>query len=149
MEMADLIVITKADEKNRSLANQSKIEFLNAIKLFHHPLEKWKVPVEICSSLENYNIDKIWNLTLSYFEFLNSHQYLPIIRNQKKRNWFLHELEKIILSTLTHWPEFQEQVSMIETMINENKILHFEGLKKIQDWLSHKITHSSSFFNNG
>ncbi len=139
MEMADLIVITKADEKNRHLANQSKIEFLNAIKLFHHPLEKWKVPIEICSSLENYNIDKIWNLTLSFFQFLYNNHHLETLRNHKMKNWFLHELEKMIISTVLNLPEFQNEISLTQKMIEENNILHFEGIKRIQDWLNQKL----------
>lgn len=140
MEMADMIVITKADEKNRHLANQSKFEFLNAMKLFHHPLPKWKVPVEICSSIENYNIDKIWEITLNFFNFLEKNNLYEKLRNQKKRNWFLYELERVIIRTVYNLPEFQNEVMKIEKLMNENQILYFEGLKKIHDWLYQKIS---------
>lgn len=139
MEKADLIVITKADEKNRTLAIQSQMEFLNAMKLFHHSVPQWKVPVEICSAIENFNIHKIWNQTLTYFDFLQKNHLLQTLRNQKLKNWFLHELEKMIVTTVFHIPEFKNEVLNIENMIAENKMLHFEGIKRIQDWLNQKL----------
>ncbi len=139
MEMADLIVVTKADEKNRATAIQSKVELLNAIKLFQHPLKNWKVPIEICSALENYNLDTIWKLTQSYFDFISHHQLLEKLRNEKKKAWFRHELDKMILRVVQAYPDFQKEIDNIEKQVSENKILHFDGLKKLNDWLNNHI----------
>jgi LAO/AO transport system kinase len=136
MEMADIIVITKADEKNRLQAKQSQLEFQNALKFFHHPLELWNVPVEICSALENYNISKVWDTTKMFFNFLEQHNILEKMRTEKSLKWFYHELNQMIFSFILRNPNFQNEIKNIENQISNKKIMHFEGLKKMHQWLT-------------
>ncbi len=139
MEMADIIVVTKADKKNRQLAIQSKVELLNAIKLFHHSLNHWKIPVEICSALENYNLDKIWNITRSFFDLLSQHQLLEHWRYNKRKSWFYHEIERIVLQTVMKSPQFLIQLKKLENQLDNHPKLHFEEIQKIQQWLQKKL----------
>jgi len=139
MEMADIIVITKADETHRHLAQKSQMEFQNALKLFHHNIEQWKIPVEICSAMENFNIQKIWDLTNNFFEFLMNNQLLHKLRSEKSKNWFYHELNHLIIDTIYKHADFQNQLKIIVKQLDNNEILHFEGLKIMNKWLKQNI----------
>ena len=60
MEMADMLVITKADGENKNAATKAKSQYKHALHLFPPNDANWTVPVEICSALENEGIEKIW-----------------------------------------------------------------------------------------
>ena len=66
MEMADAIIINKADGNNRQKAELARLEYKNALHLYPATASGWEVPVEMCSALENEGIDDIWKIIEQY-----------------------------------------------------------------------------------
>ncbi len=66
MEMADAILINKADGSNKEKAQLAAAEYKNALHLFPATASGWVVPVEICSSIENNGIGHIWEIIEEY-----------------------------------------------------------------------------------
>jgi len=66
MEMADAIVINKADGSNKNKAELAQREYKNALHLFPATASGWEVPVETCSAIENRGIDKVWGIVERY-----------------------------------------------------------------------------------
>jgi LAO/AO transport system kinase len=66
MEMADGIVINKADGDNLKKANLAKAQFQNAIHLFPANENGWIPKVETASAIENKGMDVVWNLIESF-----------------------------------------------------------------------------------
>ena len=62
MEMADAIVINKADGTNKEKADLARREYKNALHLFPATASGWEVPVETCSALENKGIADVWGI---------------------------------------------------------------------------------------
>jgi LAO/AO transport system kinase len=60
LELADLLVVTKADGDREAAARDAAIEFGRAIRLFcpRHP--EWSPPVGTCSAVTGAGIDWIW-----------------------------------------------------------------------------------------
>lgn len=67
MEMADALVITKADGDNIKKANLARREYQNALHLFPPKKNEWIPKTLTCSSLNNSNMDGIWDV-ISNFE---------------------------------------------------------------------------------
>ena len=66
MEMADAILINKADGANKEKAQLAAAEYKNALHLFPATKSGWVVPVETCSSVENNGIEHIWEIIEEY-----------------------------------------------------------------------------------
>ncbi len=66
MEMADTIVITKADADNRNKAQLAMGEYKNALHLFPPAPSGFIPKVQCCSALEGYGIPEVWQTVLSY-----------------------------------------------------------------------------------
>ncbi|MDT8392710.1 MAG: methylmalonyl Co-A mutase-associated GTPase MeaB [Bacteroidales bacterium] len=66
MEMADAIVINKADGSNKEKAEMARNEYMNALHLFPATESGWIVPVITCSALQNEGIDKVWSIIEKY-----------------------------------------------------------------------------------
>lgn len=82
MEMADLVIINKADGENLKTAKYARREYQNALHLF--PLKDSKLPpkVQICSSLEGTNMSAVWH-TLS--DFANKTKESGYFNEKRKR----------------------------------------------------------------
>ena len=67
IEMADAIVINKADNDNEKNAKIAKIEFNRALHLYPLKDSKWQPKVLTASALNNIGIDKIDEMINQYF----------------------------------------------------------------------------------
>ena len=93
MELADMLVITKADGDNLQKANNAKQEYQMALHLFPASENGWTPKVSVCSALEDTGIKDIW-------ETINTYNQQMIINNYKDENrkkqdvYWLHHIIK-------------------------------------------------------
>lgn len=88
MEMADMLVINKADGDNIKKANLSKQEYLNAMHLFPATESGWRPEVKTCSSLTNVGIKEVWESILLYREQTNQNGYFQKRRQEQELKIF-------------------------------------------------------------
>jgi len=67
MEMADLLVITKADGDNLQNAKNARSQYANALHLFPSKPSTWTTQALISSSLSGVGLDEVLKATESYF----------------------------------------------------------------------------------
>ena len=60
MEMADILLINKADEDNLIPAKKAQAQYKTALHLFPPNSNGWTPQVGICSALEKQHIDQAW-----------------------------------------------------------------------------------------
>ena len=70
MEMADAIVINKADGTNMQKAELAQREYKNALHLFPATASGWEIPVETCSAIQNLGIADIWKIIERYHSMM-------------------------------------------------------------------------------
>jgi LAO/AO transport system kinase len=90
MEMADALVITKADGENIPQAKRAKGEYKNALHLFPMADSQWIPQVEICSALTHFNIEKVWEIVMNYQNAMLLNGFFTKNRQQQATYW-LHE----------------------------------------------------------
>ena len=61
MEMADIMVITKADGENIHKAELAKTQFQGALRLFPVPESGWRPKVYTCSAVAGTGLEEVWN----------------------------------------------------------------------------------------
>lgn len=66
MELADTLLITKADGSNQDKAEIARVEYKNALHLFPPSPSRWKPVVMTCSSLERTGITEVWETVRNY-----------------------------------------------------------------------------------
>ena len=76
LELADSIVINKADGVSLNMAQQTKRHYLNAFQLVQHGAF-WQPKVVTCSALENENIADVWDMLVGSFELSNCEHQRP------------------------------------------------------------------------
>jgi len=83
MEMADLIAITKADGVNKLVAENARVLYQNALRLFPKKASGWVPKVQICSALTNTGIKELWEIILEYFVFAKKSGYFETFRKEQ------------------------------------------------------------------
>ncbi|MEQ8583601.1 MAG: methylmalonyl Co-A mutase-associated GTPase MeaB [Marinoscillum sp.] len=98
MEMADALVINKADGNNLKPANQARKAYENALHLFPPHESGWVVPVKTCSAIKNEGIPEIWTTIETYMSSLSERGFITKQREAQNVKW-LHELIRARLET--------------------------------------------------
>src|SRR5262249_59438845 len=60
VELADLVLVNKADGELAAAAQRSAADYANALRLIRPPLPEWQVPVRTVSALEGTGIGEVW-----------------------------------------------------------------------------------------
>src|SRR5690606_29134628 len=106
MEMADAIVINKADGDNIKKAKLAKTEFNRALHLFPPKKSKWTPKVMTCSSYTKEGVPQIWDLIQEYLSVTQTNGYFNEKRQEQNQFWFLETIE----SQLKSWFYSDEKI---------------------------------------
>jgi len=95
MELADLIIVNKADGDLLPSAMRAESAFSNSLQLVPTKSPLWKPPVVLCSASNLTNIDTAWNLMKKYWDIMLKSGELSIKREeqQQQRMWKILEDE--------------------------------------------------------
>lgn len=94
MEMADGIVINKADGDNVERANLAAAQFRNALHLFPPTPSKWMPEVVTYSGYYELNIDKVWDMIDRYFSYVKETGYFERKRNEQAKYWMFETINE-------------------------------------------------------
>lgn len=97
MELADALVITKADGDNVKKANLARREYQNAMHLFPPKKNGWTPKSLTCSSLTNTNIDQIWETIQSFENHCKINGSFDSNRREQDKYWMQETLNDYIL----------------------------------------------------
>jgi LAO/AO transport system kinase len=114
MEMADTIVINKADGDNINKAKLAKTEFNRALHLFPAKSSGWIPTASTCSSYTKEGIDNVWKIIADYFELVKSNNYFEEKRQNQNQFWMMETINEQLKS---HFYTHPEIISLLE----ENK----------------------------
>jgi LAO/AO transport system kinase len=129
MEMADGIVITKADGENQKRATQAQADFQHALHLFQLPESGWSPKVITSSAIEKKGIAETWKMVEAYQSFTQSNSYLKRNRQDQNLQWFNESYELGVKSILTKSLSAQKQKKEMKKKIIENKITPLQASK--------------------
>ena len=89
MEMADVILINKADGDNVQEAKNAMLQYKSALHLFPVNTNGWKAEVNTCSGLEKIGLEKIWKMIEKHNSQMKENSFFT--KNRKKQNiYWLH-----------------------------------------------------------
>ena len=94
MEMADLLVITKADGENLASAQIAKTAYQNALHLFAPNPNGWIPDVVTCSATENLGIEAIWSIVEKYCSQMKDNNYFNQKRQTQNLAWMHDQISR-------------------------------------------------------
>lgn len=94
MEMADLIVINKADGDNIKRAKLAKTEFNRALHLFPAKSSGWQPKVTTCSAVTRDGIDEVWQIMNDYFSLTKKNHFFETRRSEQNSHWLTETINE-------------------------------------------------------
>ena len=131
MEMADGLAVTKSDGENVHKAKLAARELKNAIHLFPPTSNGWIPEVLTCSSLENTDIDSVWEMIERFERHTKLNGSFETKRKHQDANWMHETLKDLLLQGLWFHEKIRAYIGAKEAEVENGKISAFEAAEEI------------------
>ena len=125
MEMADAIVINKADGDNIKKAKLAKVEFNRALHLFPAKKSGWTPTTATCSAITHEGIPEVWDTILKFKELTETNNYFFEKRKEQNQYWMLETINEQLKTNFYNHPEIQNLLDSTKKAVQNDEISPF------------------------
>ena len=133
MEMADGIVINKADGDNIGKANIAQNHFKNALHLFPLAESGWSPEVLTYSGYYDLRIGEIWEMVDRYIEFVRKSGYFDVKRNKQSTYWMYETINERLRNDFYRNEKIEMLMPTLERQVLGSKKSSFIAAKEAID----------------
>jgi len=120
IELADAIVVNKADGDNKMKARQARVEFARVMQVLHPFTPGWTPQALMCSALNKEGIEDIWKMVLQFREELTESGVFEQRRRDQNIDWFRSLLHQSVIERFS--TEHKEQIQSMEAAVAAGKL---------------------------
>lgn len=131
MEMADALVINKADGDNIKRAKFAKSEFSRALHLYPPKENGWVPKVLSCSALDNKGIPEIWKMIQDYGKAVKKKGHFKAKRQEQNKYWLIQTLESRLKQHFYQNKKIRKELELLQVEVIENRISPFKAAEKL------------------
>ncbi|KAJ2774878.1 hypothetical protein IWQ56_000380 [Coemansia nantahalensis] len=114
MELADLVVVNKADGALELAAKLTRTEIVNALHLMLPRRQSWTPKVLRASATTGHNLDRVWATVERFFEGLRSSGEWDALRAEQQRKWMWREVSHLLVAALERNPDVRSFARALE-----------------------------------
>ena len=127
MEMADALVINKADGDNIHAAEVARTRYQSALHLFPLNENGWVVPVATCSSIEHTSIDKVWQIMCDFEQHTKANGFFEKNRNEQNVKIFYDWIDFTIKNNFFNNPDVQTKIDELLPKVLDGRITPYQA----------------------
>lgn len=131
MEMADMVVINKADGDNIRNSERARIQYQNALHLFPLAESGWAPVVTKASSIENTGIKNVWEEILKFQKLVTENGYFEKNRNHQKIRWLYDNINDELKQLFYSSEVVKKKLSALKEEVVSSKISPVEASEEI------------------
>ncbi|MDG1200532.1 MAG: methylmalonyl Co-A mutase-associated GTPase MeaB, partial [Porticoccaceae bacterium] len=117
MELADLVLVNKADGDLTSIANQTVSDYRGALQFMQARTLGWTPKVHSCSALEGQGIAQAWAVVEDFRAVLTESGELEGLRARQAKAWMWAETAAELLADLRNHPAVSSLVPELEAAV--------------------------------
>ena len=133
MEMADGIVINKADGDNLERARLAATQFRNALHLFPAPESGWTPQVLTYSGFYNLGVKEVWDMVYKYIDFVKDNAILNTAAMSKAKYWMYETINEQLRDSFYHNPQIEAMLTGKEKQVLQGNLTSFVAAKNLLD----------------
>ncbi|UJF28352.1 methylmalonyl Co-A mutase-associated GTPase MeaB [Planococcus sp. 107-1] len=122
LELADAIIVHKADQHNLALAQKTVREYKQILHFMQRATEGWKTQALPASSFEKTGIQEAWAMIKDFEEQIKSSGYWQKRRQSQTKDWFRSMITDELLSRFYEDPSRSQQVKGLEREVLQEKL---------------------------
>lgn len=131
MEMADSLIITKADGENQENAKRASQSYKNAFHLFPANSNGWIPEVFTCSAQENFNISRVLNMIERFVISTKENESFIKKRATQNNYWLKETIKDHLISSFYSDPQILSELHKAEIAIQKGILSPFEAAEKL------------------
>ncbi|MDR0768823.1 MAG: methylmalonyl Co-A mutase-associated GTPase MeaB [Dysgonamonadaceae bacterium] len=133
MEMADGIIVNKADGNNIEKAQLAAAQYRNALHLFPLPPSNWMPKVMTYSGYYQLGISEIWDMVDEYMAFTCKNGYFEQRRNSQAKYWMYESINEQLKNHFYQSPVIEKELQVKEMQVLRSEISSFAAAKQMLD----------------
>lgn len=134
LELADALVINKADGGSVQLAQQARQHYNSAMNLLRHT-SFWTPRVMTCSALKNDNIDAVWGMIVDYYFQALEADAFAAKRARQNRDWMRQLLNEMLLQKLASNPRIKALLPQLEQAVEAGSTTAYAAARQLIELL--------------
>jgi len=131
MEMADLIVVNKADGDNLEKAQLAQNQYQNALRLFPKPVSGWEPQATTCSSIARIGMNTIWDTIQQYRQLTKDNGFFERRRRQQAKYWMNETIRNSLIRHFYHHPDIEALLPEYERKIVDDQMSSFTAAQDL------------------
>lgn len=139
MEMADGIVINKADGDNIDRARLAQAQFRSALHLFPPTLSGWMPEVLCYSGYYEIGIAEVWEMIDRYFDFVIKNGHFERKRQEQARYWMYETINEQLRNHFYNDADVEALLADREQRVLDNRQSSFTAARDVLDFYFKKL----------
>lgn len=131
MEMADMVVINKADGDNVRNSEIARLQYQNALHIFPQSESGWAPVVTKASSTKNTGIKTVWKEISKYKELVTKNGYFEKNRDYQKIRWMYDNINEELKHMFYGSKDIADELSILEGGIISSEISPVKAAQQI------------------
>lgn len=131
MEMADMLVINKADGDNVRKSQIAKRQYENALHIFPQSESGWTPVVSTASALKNIGIAEVWEQVMEYKKLVDANGYFKTNRKEQQIQWMYNNIHEELKQLFYGSAHIKEHLKALEKEVIEARISPVKAAEKI------------------
>ena len=131
MELADALVINKADGDNITKAKRARAEYNQAIHYLAPATEGWETKAYICSALMNTGIAEIWEVVEKFRRETIASGVFETRRREQMVDWVHTMVEEHLKTSFFNDPGVKSILPEIESAVADGQLPATTAVKKL------------------
>jgi len=134
LELADAILINKADGESENLANKTRLHYQSALSLLTQS-GFWSPEVRTCSALERSGITEAWAMITRFHREALSAGHLANMRSEQNLQWMWQLTDQLLRQQITDHPTLTTRLPAIEAEVSAATLTPLSAAQSIIDHL--------------
>ena len=139
IEIADMIVINKADGDNKDRARRTAADYQSAMNILSPRSESWTPPVLIASGQDNVGLDVIWGKVREHRHRLTASGEFVARRQEQAVAWMRDMLHDRLIAFLRADPETSREIERIEQEVREGRLVATRAVDTILNLMRKRV----------
>lgn len=131
MEMADCIVINKADAGNQDAASRAVAQYKNALHLFPPTDSGWIPKVTTASALENRGITEVWEIVDEFVRHTKTKGFFEQKRKEQSVYWLNESIQYELNQAFYNDKDLRKQLDQYKELIQKGKISSYKAAREL------------------
>lgn len=131
MELADGIIVHKADGNNASLAKKTVREYNQILHFLQPATPGWTTKALPVSSHEKLGLTDVWEMILEFEKTIKASKFWDYRRNQQTKDWFHSMITDRLIDSFYNDVERKQLIKMLENSILNGEMTVTQGVNKL------------------